>query len=716
MNTVKDLPSTQCTGCGACMNICPAGAISLQEDNEGFLYPVINECMCISCNKCVNTCPANHFDFNNTDQPECYAVCADDITRFQSSSGGVFGLSAYYILENGGAVCGVRFADDFRSVYHTVIYDITELWRLLKSKYVQSDTRIVYTEIKQFLEEKCKPVLFCGCPCQVAGLLAFLEKPYKNLYTIDLVCHAVPSPKAYKLYIDERSDSRTVIDVDFRCNHRGWGTDLEITFENDVIDYADWKGIYYRAFLEGFDDRNACYTCKYARLPRVGDITLGDFWGIRQIPELKQKYDDNKGTSMVLVNNDKGKELYNQISIDMVVNDNMPLKLAVKTSWNLHNPIIKHKMRKCFFHHLDKDGFHGAYRYASKNVTDVGIVGWWYSKNYGSVLTYYSLYTFLQEQLGLSVKAITYPGNKKYLPNETATLLFAQKYFTYTDNVDRNNMYELNNYFDSFIIGSDQLWRYKNGFHNYFMLDFVHSSKRKIAIATSFGHDYCDFPSDVLVQVKKNAQRLDAISVREQTGVKLAKEYFGVDAECILDPVFLSDTKVYSELAEQAIYKTDGDFIFAYMLDPNVNKVSVLKYLCDKLKIKITSVTDAQFNPAGRRHELRECAVFEATVEELLWHFQHAKFILTDSFHGTCFSILFNKPFISIPNVARGNARFNELLTKFDLLNRKLDKPNEIEMYPQLLGEIDYTRTNNILEEERERSIAWIKKALDYKF
>jgi coenzyme F420-reducing hydrogenase beta subunit len=695
----------------------------MAEDAEGFPCPVIIEELCVNCGLCKETCPALNLTAADTpargadpaSSPECYAVWADDITRYQTSSGGVFALAAYAVMERGGAVCGARFSDDFRSVYHTVIYDSNELWRLWKSKYVQSAAYSAFTEIKQLLDEIDKPVLFCGCPCQVAGLYAFLGKKHKNLYTIDLICHSVPSPKAWRAYLEERADTRRVKNVDFRCNHRGWGTDLEITFENGAIDYADWKGVYHRAFLEGVSARNSCYSCEYARLPRVGDLTLGDFWGARDTPELKKKYDDGKGTSLVLVNNANGKRMFEEARADMVLCDKIDLDFAVKTSWNLHSPQRKSKMRRCFFHHLDKDGFHGAFRYVSKEILDAGIVGWWYSKNYGSVLTYYSLYTFLQEKLGLSVKVVTYPGCYRYAPDEVAPLTFGQKRFAHTTHREKNSLYELNNHFDAFIIGSDQLWRYKNGFHNYYMLDFAHANKKKIAVAVSFGHDYCDFPEEALTAARMFAQRLDAVSVREQTGVRLAREYFGVDASCILDPVFYSDPRVFSELSEQAARKTEDGFVFAYLLDPNPDKVAAFKYISQAFGLKMVSITDMQFGPESRRRELRECGVFEAAVEEFLWHFQNAAFILTDSFHGTCFSILFNKSFLSIPNAARGNSRFIELLTKFEMLDRRLDASSAIKDRSHLTEPVDFTRANTILAVEREKSVQWIKDALSYK-
>jgi coenzyme F420-reducing hydrogenase beta subunit len=336
---------------------------------------------------------------------------AKDVVRWVSSSGGMFPLAANYVLERGGHVCGAVFAEDFRSVRHTIIDHWAKLPPLMKSKYVQSDTNTVFTQIKALLETTEAPVLFCGCPCQVAGLYGFLGEKPEKLITLDLVCHGAPSPKAWKRYLDGLlSEKETISGVDFRPKENGWGHSIKIKIkmpDNSEKRHEEPRsGDWLTGFLGGYSTRQSCCDCAYAKIPRVGDITIADFWGIEQVrPDLS----DGKGTSLVLVNSKNGAKLFEAIKKNMVVCESMPIASALPANGALHGWAAPHNdMRKCFFKHLDKHGVAKSMRYAKKEIFDVGLYGWWFLANYGSALTSYALYQTVRN-LDLSVLMITSP-------------------------------------------------------------------------------------------------------------------------------------------------------------------------------------------------------------------------------------------------------------------------------------------------------------------
>ena len=196
-NTIGQVGHTECTGCGACYNKCPKDAIRMEYDTEGFLFPIIDENKCVNCGLCLQSCAVRNSQYKNEKEPECYAMWASDEIRAVSSSGGMFTILANYILEQDGYVCGAAYTEGYTAVEHIIIHEKDDLTKLRGSKYVQSNTKRVYREIQQLLDEN-NLVLFTGCPCQVAGLYAYLGKYYDKLYTADLVCHGVPSPKFMK--------------------------------------------------------------------------------------------------------------------------------------------------------------------------------------------------------------------------------------------------------------------------------------------------------------------------------------------------------------------------------------------------------------------------------------------------------------------------------------------------------------------------------------
>ena len=299
--------SNLCTGCTACKSICPRSAIMMQEDEEGFLHPVINNELCINCKLCEMVCPITK-EINAEYEKVYAAISRNDEQRFKSSSGGIFYEIAKIVLDCGGYVCGAAF-DENNQVHHIIINDINDIDLLMRSKYVQSRMEDCFKQIKELLVAG-KHVLFVGTGCQVNGLVSFLQKKYDNLITLDIICHGVPSPKVWKLYLDYLNKTLEkgikVLNVNFRDKQQGWskyGYSFELS--NGVKIYESHEeNIYSKIFLSNIALRPSCYNCHANGICRLSDVTLGDFWGSNNY-ELKLEHND-KGLSILVVHTKKG--------------------------------------------------------------------------------------------------------------------------------------------------------------------------------------------------------------------------------------------------------------------------------------------------------------------------------------------------------------------------------------------------------------------------
>ncbi len=338
-----------CSGCFACVNKCPVHCISMKTDPEGFRYPEADASKCIDCGLCEKVCPVGLSADNKSKVPDSFAMKNRDAEeRNNSSSGGVFALLAKEILRSGGIVYGAAFSDDFKSVYHTGIENTCDLRRLMGSKYLQSEIGSVLEDIKRQLESGRK-VLFCGTPCQAEGLKAFLGTGYENLLTVDIICHGVPSPMVWRDYLSKlENEQRSAIrDVSFRHKSSGWKNySILFEFENGhKIREPFRNNIYMKMFLRNLILRPSCYACSFKKLDRASDVTLADYWGIRNLhPDL----DDDKGTSFVMVHSDKGREFIAKISEYAEV---LPIELQPAVSANpaAVRAVSKHLNRDKFF-------------------------------------------------------------------------------------------------------------------------------------------------------------------------------------------------------------------------------------------------------------------------------------------------------------------------------------------------------------------------------
>ena len=312
----------ECCGCGACLNVCPRTAISMIEDECGFLYPHIDENKCVGCQRCKTVCAFQNITERNVPLETYAAVSQNKEQARKSASGGIFAAVATQFIQNGGVVFGAAFSDNY-GVEHRVIESIDFLSLIQGSKYVQSRIGNTYQQAKGYLE-KGREVLFSGTPCQIAGLKSFLGKEYANLLTVDIICHGVPSEKIFLSYLHslEKKHKGIIESFTFRDKEIGWGINGRAVFniENQKHSIKLWQSgssyLYY--FIKGWLYRENCYKCKYAGKNRPADITLGDYWGIeKQHPEYldgPSGWDESKGISVIIANTEKGIDVLSKLN------------------------------------------------------------------------------------------------------------------------------------------------------------------------------------------------------------------------------------------------------------------------------------------------------------------------------------------------------------------------------------------------------------------
>lgn len=308
------LDRKDCTGCALCADICPKGAISMVSDaTTGFKYPVINRESCIGCNLCEKKCPSLSLVPKNKNIIKAVAANNKNIeTRFESTSGGVFTLLANYYYKKNGVVVGAIWANKYE-VVEIASEDKNDLPKLQLSKYTQSDSQGIYSKVREFLKAG-RDVLFVGLPCQIAAIKSLCPAEEK-LVTVDLVCKGVPAPMIWRKYIDsiEHNTSKTIERHRSKDKEYGWKRlGVRIDFKDSTVDYhSGAEDTFIRLYSKNIIMRDSCYQCKYRGLSRLGDLTLGDCWGIQK---LSPKLDDNCGSSMIFINTEKGGALYFQIS------------------------------------------------------------------------------------------------------------------------------------------------------------------------------------------------------------------------------------------------------------------------------------------------------------------------------------------------------------------------------------------------------------------
>ena len=348
-----------CVGCKACGDICPTSAIAFSTDREGFWYPSIDMGKCISCNLCEKVCPAikpHAASINFFSTPKTYKVYhVDKNVRYNSTSGALYYALAQTFIEKGDYIVGCVYDEGNTGAHLEVSNTMGGLSRIMRSKYFQSDTDGIYKRVKELLDNKEK-VLFCGTGCQVSALYGFLQKEYDDLYTVELICRGINSPKAFTAYMDElqKKFKSKIKEVHFKNKSHGW-TNLGtlVRFENGNTYYRNrHNDPWVNAFIVGnLYIRPSCENCKYKTFPRVADITIGDFWGLNFRAE-EEKY----GVSVAFVNTEKGDILF-QTAKDHMFVESRAFDEAKRSNPALTNSVKLNPKRKEFFNRIENEPY-----------------------------------------------------------------------------------------------------------------------------------------------------------------------------------------------------------------------------------------------------------------------------------------------------------------------------------------------------------------------
>ena len=303
-----------CTGCSACYSSCPKGAIEIKFDEEGYYYPYIDKSKCIQCNLCENNCHILNTKTENKRRTTYYGWTRDPFYRSLSSSGGIFSALAQTVINQGGIVFGAYFNFETMRLEHKSSSDV-RLEDLCKSKYLESNVAGSFKEVKRLIVNN-KKVLYCGTPCQIAGLKMYcrnLKNVDDRLLTVDFICHGVPSMMLFQQHMKHIiKQDETVYDISFRQKEKGWSSKYLYFRTNKRINFKPYM---YDSFYAGFlkDNvllRRSCYECQY-RQSHVADITLADFWGYREYDE---SIFTEKGVSLMITNTELGEKIMNDVA------------------------------------------------------------------------------------------------------------------------------------------------------------------------------------------------------------------------------------------------------------------------------------------------------------------------------------------------------------------------------------------------------------------
>lgn len=349
---------SQCCGCGSCAQSCPKLCIKMTEDEEGFIYPVIDKSACINCGLCERVCPilaqkAKTKEDKELDCRRAYvAYHKDRKIRRKSSSGGVFSALASALMLDGGSVYGAAFDNDFM-VHHIAVRDEDGLEALRGSKYLQSRTEQTFQEVRQELKEG-KKILYTGTPCQISGLKKYLREEYDDLYTASILCHGVPSPKVWRIYLQDiqKNYGAKVKQVSFRDKLTGWKYySMTMLFDNQSRFQSERReNKYMQLFLANVCLRPSCHTCVFKDKNNVADIILGDSWGIQNyMPEM----DDDQGTSVVIVQNEKGDTMLKKAATFLQMRE-VELDTAWPKNADSRISVQEHPKRAKFFRLLNR--------------------------------------------------------------------------------------------------------------------------------------------------------------------------------------------------------------------------------------------------------------------------------------------------------------------------------------------------------------------------
>ena len=715
MNQIDYITKQECCGCMACVSSCPYDAIDIKIDEEGFYGPVINREKCKNCGKCQKTCPLNSTPVRGLAAPtHCYACYIKDYEkRMKSSSGGIFSILAEQVLSENGVICGAVVDQD--CVVRHVLADKTRMDLVQKmrgSKYVQSlcDDK-VYKQIKALLSEG-RTVLFTGTPCQVAGINAFITGANRErLITVDFVCHGVPSPGLFKMYLEEQfgRDLSNIASISFRDKAHGWhSVKLKVEDKNGQVLLNERIGE--NPFLKSFQQiaslRKACHACHYACKDRGSDLTIGDFWGIEKFDS---RLNDNLGTSLLLCNTEKGRQLFSRLGDVFQICQEVSSDLAIANQSNLRRPTKINPLRSAVFHYyslikqLAENGNSNAKFSISNELSrlfiPVGILNFYDADNFGAVLVPYALSKTINK-LGYKAEVINFKYHKDTISDEKFDKFRNDFLPLSPQGSDYEFLNSVLHRYQTVITGSDQVFRMRDT--NKYMLNWVFGRKKILSYAASFGTS--EYSGSIEAEeAKKLLDRFDMISVREKEGVDICRNEFGKTALQILDPVLMLNAEEYGKIIESEDIKPLAyDYVGCIFLGETRKAILKDPNVIPKIKKKYKLVNVVRYGNGVLR-----------SIPEYLSLIKNAKYILTNSFHGLVLSIVFKKPFITVVNL--DPSRQLSLLKMLNIdRDRLVDNLDGITL-GAMEKPIDYQQVDLLLNELRRYNNNFLEQALSLK-
>ena len=651
------LDKEHCTGCLACLAKCRHRAIKIVVKN-GFLFPEIDSARCNNCGLCREICPLlKQRPFMSDREPDAYIL--ETCHASGSSSGGFCTALAHYVIGNGGLVAGCVMVG--LRAHHILTDNKEDIERMRGSKYVQSELGDVYNQVKKALS--CgRTVLFTGTPCQVEAVKKVVGvKRCERLVTVDLICHGVTSAEFLEECVRSGNfpinNAYEVTELSFRSRRQrdisDFTMDVRFTDSNGKIkDYSVSleDNLFYRGFA-GPALREACVHCIYAGAwPRPGDFTCGDPWGVLSS-------EDCRGRSLVFTNTARGAEILRLMNDSLVNYRTIPFAEVSHSQPNLMRPSPVNPLRYGFIRAMaegrtpgDILGNPSALRSGS-----VGLLNFSFERaNYGAVLTCVALATYIKEA-GYGVSVIDYytlwaPNPARHKSNAFDAFRYSHLPLTHAY-LNDSDLSELNEQCSTFVVGSDQVLNFsfvKNE-RSIFYLNFVRSDRRTIVYAGSFGREAEEYTLNLSSRDRKfsslSLKRMNAVSVRERkSGLEICRS-LDVKAEAVCDPVFLLTADQWKELSSKGI--SEGEEFVTYSLyeDSAISRLSIPQGYLGRRDF----FADGKQSPYDWLKAICKCRLF-----------------VTNSFHGVCFALIFNRPFLVYGYSQKNIVRIRDLLDDID--------------------------------------------------
>jgi len=726
-----------CCGCGECANICKLSAIKMVKNKQGFLFPKVNNAKCINCGKCVEHCTFNKpIDVLSYSQQYYACINKNELVQLKSRSGGVFTSISDYILQNNGVVYGCELIN-FRRAAHTRATSKIERDKFRGSKYIQSDISKIYNQIYDDVASK-KFVLFSGTPCQVRAIKNYCKDlDCQKLILVDIVCHGVCSDYIWSDYLNLYH--KKVVGVDFRNKiDFDWDTHYEtIYFKGDKKVNSE---IYKNLFFSHLNLRESCFNCPYKNLNRIGDLTIGDCWGIK---ENYNYFYDKKGVSLVLINSNKGQSIFEQICKNM---NYIPVDIKLLMQPSLYENFAKPIEYNDFWDKYRKNKLKDIIKkedlskIIKHNKVKVATLTFNRAYNHGAILQCYALQKKLND-LGIESEVIDYypqyffdaylrknfkyrdMGDKtlkskiKYLLIKLFLKIRTKKFETFIKNkinLSENKYKSIDDFkninYEKIILGSDQVWAENcTHFDPVYFLSFINDKYKKLTYSVSFGIDYIDEHSISIY--KNNLGNFANYSIRESSGVKIIKQLFNIKAEQSCDPTLLIEKKDWKNIEKKT--RVPKKYILIYFVNlcndllETATKLSKIK---NNIKI-VCATSNTSNNEMLGRNIIHAGGINKSYCgpDNLIYLVNHADYVITDSYHGVLLSLIFHKQFLS--NAIQHNNIYNHRI--YDLLcilkcygRLSLDNLNNIDK------NIDWQAIDKKIANYRNKSTDYLRKLI----